>query len=200
MPNPPELVRLSDFLSLWQVYDSSVKSDLFSTAAETDGRLYFIDPTPLHPDSLAEVTSDRSVAGILVTNSNHPRDAGRFAEKFQVPLFAACAMPELGEITIVSIKAGEIAPGLSAIPLPGAATGELAFHFADDGGTVVLGDALINFEPDGFALLPVKYCTNQKVMKRSLRQLLDWRFERLLFAHGLPILSSARERLETLLR
>lgn len=91
-------------------------------------------------------------------------------------------------------------PGLAAIPIEGAASGEMAFHFADSGGTLVIGDALINFEPYGFTLLPSKYCSNQRQMRGSLRPLLDWPFERLLFAHGSPILSSARARLETLLR
>ena len=85
-------------------------------------------------------------------------------------------------------------PGLAAITIEGAASGEMAFHFADSGGTLVVGDALINFEPYGFTMLPAKYCSNQKQMRGSLRQLLDWPFERLLFAHGSPILSSARAR------
>ena len=84
--------------------------------------------------------------------------------------------------------------------IDGAATGETAFHFADDGGTMVIGDALINLEPYGFTLLPAKYCSDQRAMRRSLRRLLEWPFERLLFAHGTPILTAAREQLETLLR
>jgi hypothetical protein len=64
---------------------------------------------------------------------------------------------------------------------------------------MVIGDALINFEPYGFGLLPAKYCSNFKLMRRSLSQLLDYSFERMLFAHGMPILSRARERLELLL-
>jgi hypothetical protein len=59
---------------------------------------------------------------------------------------------------------------------------------------------LINFEPYGFVLLPAKYSSNFKLMRRSLSKLLDYSFERMLFAHGLPILSHARERLELLLK
>ena len=91
-------------------------------------------------------------------------------------------------------------PEISAIAIEGAAPGEMAFHLADNGGTIVVGDALIHLDPYGFALLPPKYCSDQKEMRRSLRQLLDWTFQRLLFAHGPPLLSSARDRLETLLR
>jgi glyoxylase-like metal-dependent hydrolase (beta-lactamase superfamily II) len=64
---------------------------------------------------------------------------------------------------------------------------------------MVLGDALINFEPRGFGLLPAKYCLNPRMMRRSLAKLLDYTFERMLFAHGTPILSGARDRLKELL-
>ena len=36
-------------------------------------------------------------------------------------------------------------------------------------------------------------------MRKSLRRLLDYRFERILFAHGMPILERGRSRLEQLL-
>jgi glyoxylase-like metal-dependent hydrolase (beta-lactamase superfamily II) len=63
-----------------------------------------------------------------------------------------------------------------------------------------MGDALINFEPYGFTFLPAKYCSNQKQMRRSLRKLLDYKAERIFFAHGTPILAGASERLKSLLR
>ncbi len=200
MPHPPEFLRLSDFLSLWQVYDPAVKSDLYSSAVRAGDRLFLIDPTPFPPFCLDEITAGAKVAGILVTNANHPRAAVTFAKLFKVPIFAGGELAEFAEADVVTISAGEVDPGLSAIALPGAAPAEMAFHFAADGGTIVIGDALINFEPHGFTFLPAKYCSNQKEMRRSLCQLLDWRFERLLFAHGTPIMTSARERLETLLR
>jgi glyoxylase-like metal-dependent hydrolase (beta-lactamase superfamily II) len=64
---------------------------------------------------------------------------------------------------------------------------------------MVVGDALINFEPHGFGLLPAKYCLDPSLMRQSLRKLLDYAFDRMLFAHGTPILSGARARLERLL-
>ncbi len=196
-----DLLCLSDALWLWQAYDPAVKSDLFSSAAKWGDRLFLIDPIPLAAAALAELKRCGSVAGVLVTNSNHPRAAAAFARRFDATVFAAePVMREFGDGKTQSIAGGEIVPGLVAIPIEGAASGEMAFHFADNAGTLVIGDALINFEPYGFTLLPAKYCSNQKQMRGSLRQLLDWPFERLLFAHGLPILSSARARLESLLR
>jgi hypothetical protein len=196
-----ELLRLSDSLSLWQAYDPTVKADLFSSAIQTAAGVFLIDPIPLTRSCLEELRMPMGFAAVLVTNGNHARAAMELARQLDVPIFAArSVVAEFGAESAKSISdSGEISPGIAAITIAGAASGETAFHFAENGGTMVLGDALINVEPYGFALLPAKYCSNQKQMKRSLRRLLDWRFERLLFAHGTPILVSARERLEALL-
>lgn len=93
-----------------------------------------------------------------------------------------------------------IAPELTPITIDGAVAGETALFFAGDGGTIVVGDALINVEPYGFALLPKKYCSDQEEMRRSLWQLLNFSFERLLFAHGYPLVASTQERLEEVLQ
>jgi hypothetical protein len=47
--------------------------------------------------------------------------------------------------------------------------------------------------------LPAKYCSDQTEMRCSLRKLLVREVERILFAHGTPILSRASQRLEALL-
>lgn len=201
MMEATDLVSLGNSLWLWQAYDPAVKADLFATAAKSGERLFLIDPILLAPAPLAELGAHGDVAGILVSNSNHPRAAAAFAQQLGSTVFAAePVLCEFAEAKTQPVGKGEFMPGVTAIPIEGAAIGEIAIHFADYGGTLVIGDALINFPPYGFALLPGKYCSNQRQMHRSLRQLLDWPFERLLFAHGMPILSSARARLETLLR
>ena len=202
MPQAAELLRLTASLSLWQVYDPAVKSDLFATAVTTQAGLFLVDPIPLESSALDDLTRASRIAGILVTNSNHLRAAETFAKRFAVTIFAAAMVAsELPTDSARPVSETEnLSPGVSAIAIEGGAPGETAFHFEDDGGAMVVGDALINFEPYGFTFLPAKYCTDQKAMRRSLRRLLDWPFQRLLFAHGTPILSFARERLETLLR
>jgi len=85
------------------------------------------------------------------------------------------------------------------IEVEGAVTGEIALYHSSNGGTLIVGDALINFEPYGFTLLPRKYCLSEKQMRSSLHQLLTRPAERMLFAHGTPILSGANARLQQLL-
>ncbi len=197
-----EVFQVSAALHYWQTYDPSVKSDLFSAALQTSGGLLLVDPIPLQPKLFQTLTSGRTIAGVFVTNANHCRIAVELAAKFGTPIFAhrdTCAACE-------SSAAREVEPGekflsdATAIEIEGAAAGEMVIHHGADGGALIVGDALINFEPYGFTFLPPKYCSNAKQMRRSLHQLLDYDFERMLFAHGTPLIHSARQRLETLLQ
>jgi Metallo-beta-lactamase superfamily len=201
MVEAPDLQPLPHSLWLWQAYDPTVRCDLFSSAALTVAGLVLIDPIPLTGAALSELTGNGVISAVVVTNANHVRAAEVFATRFGVPVLASpIVLSQLpGAETIAVAGREKIGNGLTTMAIEGAVRGEIALHLENEGGTIVIGDALINFEPFEFALLPPKYCSDQKVMRRSLRQLLDVPFERLLFAHGVPILSSARARLEALL-
>jgi hypothetical protein len=195
MPRASEIEPVAAGIFIWSFYDPSVKADLFSTALETASGIFLIDPIPLAPAALAELGARVKIAGIIVTNENHERAAAEFAERLQAPIYLdRTVATQLSRI--VPVRENEFPSGMTAIAIEGGPAGEIAIHFAE---TLVIGDALINFEPYGFALLPPKYCTDAKRMRRSLAKLLDYSFERMLFAHGLPILSGARDRLEMLL-
>jgi hypothetical protein len=201
MPLASEIEPVCSGISMWRYYDRSVKSDLFSTALGTPSGIYLIDPIPLAPEALADLAGQAKIAGIIVTNENHERAAAQFSGKFAVPIYLSAALigaTRLPSATPVQDKG--FLTALGAVEVEGGPAGEIAIHSAVGGGTMVVGDALINFEPYGFALLPAKYCSNFKLMRRSLARLLDYSFDRVLFAHGLPILSHARERLEQLLK
>jgi hypothetical protein len=186
---------------LWRFYDPSVRADLFSTALQIASALYLVDPIPLAPGAIASITSQAKIAGVIVTNENHERAAAQFAEEFRVPIYLDAALASATKLPAVALIQGNGLPAeLTAAGIEGGPAGEIAIHFAAGDGTMVVGDALINFEPYGFALLPAKYCSNFKLMRRSLSKLLDYSFERMFFAHGTPILSQARARLELLLK
>ena len=184
MIHEPELTQIGPGLFVWQRYDPAVKAELFSTALITSG-VWLIDPIPIQPAALEPVLAISKIAGVIVTNTNHERASGEFAERFGVFIYGGSQAPPNDEIRLIKIE--------------GAAPDEIAIHSARDGGTLVMGDALIHMSSEGFTFLPTKYCTNHKLMRKSLRQLLDLPFERILFAHGLPIVSQARTRLENLL-
>lgn len=201
MPVAQEIDQVAPGLFIWQFYDPKVKADLFSTALETPSGTYLIDPIPLGTEAAKTLGSGRKVSGIIVTNENHERATGQFAEKFAAPVYHHAALGKALALprTIELPGDGAVSPGLTAVSIDGAPVGELALHYDADGGTMIVGDALINLEPYGFALLPAKYCRDFKLMRRSLPRLLEYTFDRMLFAHGTPILSGAHGRLERLL-
>lgn len=192
---------ITSHLAVWHAYDPAVKAELYSTSLLTAHGRYFVDPILLQNEALDELTSSGNVRGIIVTNSNHHRAATQFAQHFPIPIFAhfetfSAEQPrQLKQV----VDGDEICDGLRVMGIDGAVPGEIVLHYALDGGTLIVGDALINFEPYGFAFLPTKYCSNQREMRRSLRKLLDYEGDRILFAHGTPILSRASERLRDLL-
>jgi hypothetical protein len=187
---------------VWQVYDTTVKADLFSTGLETPAGTWLIDPIDLEAPEREVLRAGPKVAGIFVTNGNHLRAAGKFTNAFGVPIFAHADLAGTGDWpTSTPVQDGEVlGTGLHAIAIDGGAAGEMALHWEADAGTMVVGDAVINFEPYGFGLLPAKYCQHQKLMRRSLTKLLEYPFERMFFAHGTPILTGARARLQHLLK
>jgi glyoxylase-like metal-dependent hydrolase (beta-lactamase superfamily II) len=196
-----DLTQLLPGLFVWQQYDSKIKAELFSSAMVTSAGLYIVDPIPLAEECVVELVNVAPVSGIVVTNSNHLRAADDYATRFRAPVFAHAESFSHEELPCLNeIDDGErIANQLEVITIDGAPPGEIALYHSPDGGTVIVGDALINFQPYGFTFLPRKYCRNQKEMRRSLRKLLGLEVERLLFAHGTPLLSDASSRLGQLL-
>ncbi|HKQ37982.1 MAG TPA: hypothetical protein VJ063_07885 [Verrucomicrobiae bacterium] len=196
-----DIIPVADGISVWQTFDPAVKADLWSSAVGTPVGLVLIDPIRLERTALRDLTSRVKVAGIVVSNENHERATAHFVDLFHPPVFAhgavadALCLPHLVPV----IDKSEIVPDLTAIHLEGAPTGEIALIHAENGGTLVVGDALINFEPYGFTFLPAKYCRDIKLMQRSLAKLLAYQFERILFAHGTPIVRAGRSRFEQLL-
>ena len=191
-----EFHRLTNELAICHRYDAQVKADLYSTAIATRAGSFLIDPIASTAQALDLLDGAEPAVGIIVTNENHARASDQLAQQLRLPIYADPAAKIVG-----ALPTAEIAPasGLTIIPVAGAPAGEVALHDARSGGTLIIGDALINFGSHGFDLLPAKYCANAKLMRRSLRALLDYEFERMLFAHGTPICANARSRLIALL-
>lgn len=200
MPVAQEFAQVRPNLAVWQTYDKTAKADLFSSALIVQDGVFVIDPIEIADHPLDQLTGTRPIAGIIVTNSNHFRSADTYIRRFSVPLFAhRNSLPKRAPPDFIEISDGSrIGNELEVIVIEGAGPGEVALYHAGDNGTLIVGDALINFEPYGFALLPEKYCENIKQMRESLRKLLRYDAERILFAHGMPILSEANARLRQL--
>ena len=201
MARAEEIEQVVPSISIWHVYEPAAKAELSSTALRTDSGAYLVDPISLAAGALAELHASGKIIGIFVTNANHDRASAEFAREFSVPIHVHRSLAETTEFAgAIGVDDEQtLAGALTAIAVDGGAAGEMALHCFQDGGTMVMGDALINFEPHGFGLLPSKYCLDPKLMRSSLRKLLDYSFDRIFFAHGTPILFGARARLEQLL-
>jgi len=138
----------------------------------------------------------REARAIVLTNANHERNAGILARRYGIEIWARSSAK--GHVAATRwYEGGTILDGeLEAVALEGFAAGETALWWR---GLLVVGDALINVPPYGFAMLPRKYCEDAEAGAESLKKLLRFPVETLTFAHGLPIVSHARERLAELI-
>ena len=177
-----DLEQLQAGLFIWRAYDPVVKADLFSSAIAAPGGTYIVDPISLEDSQLARLREIGPVAGIIVTNANHHRAGADCSDKFSLPIFAQRETfpngkpPRLVEITDGARVCGEI----EVIEISGAVAGEVVLYNPMNGGTLVIGDSLINCNPYGFAFLPRRYCLDEKEIRRSLRRLLRFRAEQIL--------------------
>ncbi|MDQ6654436.1 MAG: hypothetical protein M3Y80_01295 [Verrucomicrobiota bacterium] len=196
MSTEPEFDQVTPRVAIWHRYDAQVKAEVSATLLQTEQGAYLVDPFAPMPADVSAMSAAAKIAGVILTNGNHARAANDFA----APILArAGAHSELSLQQAQEIASAALPPDLLALPIEGAAAGEIALHHGADGGTLVLGDALIHMGSYGFTFLPAKYCADPRLMRKALRALLDYPFERILFAHGTPITTRARSRLEALL-
>jgi glyoxylase-like metal-dependent hydrolase (beta-lactamase superfamily II) len=196
-----EIQQVNARLFFWQGYEPAVKTDLSSHSLLTPHGWLIVDPIPLRDEPLGELLAQNPVAAIVLTNGNHERAAADFQKKCAAPVVAHVGAQ--GEFSVAVdrwIQDGDEVCGLAAIHLPGFAAGEIALYSPAERGTLLVGDALIHLPSHGFAMLPDKYCAAPKTARASLQKLLPLSFEVMTFAHGLPIVASAKKRLQDLLR
>lgn len=202
-----EVHRVSADLYVWQAYEPEVKCDLTSTALRVGDALILIDPIWLEREGIEELLDAGEPKLIVCTNVNHARAAARWRKGWGAQVVAheeAGAELEV-EVDVVvkdgddlgALVSGPAAGRLEICALPGGANGEIAI--IQPGRLACLGDAVVHLPGHGFGVLPDKYCNDAKLLRTSLQKLLRWEFQALTFAHGLPLLSQARERLSDLL-
>lgn len=184
----------------WQGYEPAVKADLTSTALEVGGELILIDPVCLADSAWKTLITGRKPVAIFLTNGNHQRDSLAIQKSLAIPIIA----PVGAKVEVdadIWIEAGNQTQihGLTPLLLPGAGPGETAyFRPGDDGGVLVIGDAVINLLPEGMRHLPDKYCENPAIAKASVEGLCDLPVAALCFAHGKPVFEDAQSLLRGL--
>ena len=185
IPTASEAERVTPWMLYWSAYAPAVKCDLSCAAYRS-------------AEGWAEAFGEETPVAIFLTSGNHDRAAEAYRKKWKLPVYASPeAAEELELRPDVLFGEAEVVHGLRVVPIPGATRGETAF-ISPEGG-LFLGDAVINLESHGLALLPKKYCWNEAEGLTSLKKLLDYDFSIVSFAHGIPLRTQAKERLRALL-
>jgi glyoxylase-like metal-dependent hydrolase (beta-lactamase superfamily II) len=188
--------EVQDGVRIWHVYEESIRTEMYGTAVLAEEGWVLIDPVELVPEAMNFFKKRGPVASIVLTNANHWRAASQFREWFGASVLVHPeAVGELVETPDGVLSEGRLVGGsLSLVNLPGAGPGEVALF--DPRGRLHVGDALVNLDATGLAVLPQKYCQDRALLGVSLRKLLDLPLRFVTFAHGRPLAERVMERLE----
>lgn len=161
---------------------------------------------PLLPAQGLELFGDRPPQHAVLSNRHHSRDAFRLQEAFGTEVH--CVSNGLHEVQ----HRGEVTPFEFGDSLPGGITAhevgsicpdETALHIpahqalaVADGIVRWRGQPGLSFVPDGLMDDPQR---TRDGLTTAYRRLLELDFERLLLAHGEPVLSDARGELQAFL-
>ena len=159
-----------------------------------------IDPVEPSDDDLAEMAR-QGVARILITNRNHSRAANKIrlrtgARTAIHPADAPHALKEGAELDD-ELKIGEKAGPFIVIGAPGKSLGEIVLYWPER-KILLVGDAVIGDPPGKCKLLPDRVVDDPPRLRETARGLLAIDFDTLLVGDGVPMLSSAKERLREL--
>jgi glyoxylase-like metal-dependent hydrolase (beta-lactamase superfamily II) len=190
----PDYHQITRDLFFWHGYNPECKTDCSSTAVRTPDGFVLIDPVRLEEQAIERMVGDDRVTAVLLTSGNHLRGSLYEKERLDIPIYApdgaqgdvpADRMIDDGEVLFATLR---------AVALPGAGPGETAYLAP---GVLVIGDALTNL--DGLQILPEKYCGDPTLLLNSLRVLRSLQFDIACFAHGLPLVGNARQRIVEIL-
>jgi glyoxylase-like metal-dependent hydrolase (beta-lactamase superfamily II) len=185
--------------------------DLNGYAITLDQGTVLVDPPAPEPGDWAGFDALKPIAKIVLTNRDHVRDAEIFRERYGARVVAGAE--EVAQLAPVAIdepvREGELIAGaLRAIHLPGKSPGEIGLYFDPAhhalsrqlGGILLLGDAIIGNPPGALGLIPTPKLDNPAQLKQSLRKLLDYDFDVLLFCDGQSVLSGAKTKVAEFLK
>lgn len=189
----PDYHQITSDLFIWHGYNPECKTDCSSTAVRTPEGFVLIDPVRLEEQAIERMVGDDRVGAVLLTNGNHLRGSLYEKERLDIPIYAPDGAQQDVPADHVIMDGEVLFETLRAIALPGAGPGETAYLAPD---VLVLGDALTNL--NGLQILPDKYCGDLPLLLGSLRILRSLDFHIVCFAHGLPIVGNAKQRVAEL--
>jgi hypothetical protein len=156
----------------WSCFDASRNLDFHSALWVRPGGNVAIDPLPLSAHDRAHVAELGGAALVVVTNSDHVRDAAAFARETGARLAGPAAERDAFPLAcdLWLADGDEPLPGLRALALDGSKTpGELALLIED--ATLVTGDLVRAHEGGRLATLPAPKLRDAARAYASVRRL-----------------------------
>ena len=187
-------------LLFWSRFDEDRNIDFNSVLwVRPSGNVVF-DPLPATDHDMRHLASLGPVEAIMITNSDHTRDAVALAELTGADIYGPSAEKDSFPIACDHwlSNGDEPFPGLVTYTLDGSKTpGELAFVL--DGTTLVTGDLIRAHAAGSLMLLPSDKLTSPIDAKASLARLLEeTHLQAVLVGDGWPVFRNGHQRLKEL--
>lgn len=187
-------------LFAWSRFDEARNIDFHSLAWLRPGGSVVIDPLPMSEHDLAHLEGHGPVSHVVVTNSDHLRDAPALAARWGAELLGPAAERGAFDAARWLTTDDTVVEGLVAIALDGSKTpGELALIL--EGETLITGDLVRSHAGGTLCLLPDPKLTDRAAAIASVRALASrGPFDAVLVGDGWPIFRDGQARLDELLR
>lgn len=156
----------------WSVFNEDRNIDFHSVLWVREGGNVVIDPLPMSAHDAAHLQNLGPVGVVVVTNSDHVRDAEGLARRTGARLLGPAAEKDDFPIACDGWLADgdEVLPGLEVLALEGSKTpGELALLL--EGSTLVTGDLVRAHEGGRLCLLPEAKLADPARAAESVRRL-----------------------------
>lgn len=180
----------------WCIFDTARNLDFNGYAWIRAAGNVLIDPVALSPHDRAHLDQLGGAAFIVVTNSDHTREAAELAEAYGAKIIGPDA--ERGEFHAdVWVSEGdEPVPGLLIHTLDGSKTpGELALRLEE---TLVFGDLVRGHVGGELNLLPPAKLKDETRARSSVRRLISPKIEAVLVGDGWSAFRDGAARLRDL--
>jgi hypothetical protein len=184
----------------WSRFDEARNLDFNSVAWIRPQGNVLVDPLALSPHDEAHLKTLGGAAFIIITNSEHVRDAAAAREKFGAKVFGPGAERETFPLRCDGYLAHdqELVPGLRALELNGSKTpGELGLLLEDT--TLITGDLIRGQRGGSLNLLPDAKLHDKAAALASVRTLLAYsHIAAVLVGDGWPVFREGHARLQDL--
>lgn len=185
----------------WSQFNEDRNIDFHSVLWTRPEGNVMIDPLPLSPHDRKHLAELGGVSVIVITNSDHVRDAEPISTEF-----GAGVCGPAGERDSFPIRCGRwledgdrVVPGLDVVVVDGSKTpGELALVL--EGSTLITGDLIRAHEGGRLCLLPDAKLSDKTAAIASVRRLIDFGdIDAVLTGDGWPAFRAGDARLRELI-